>query len=144
MDASVLCGFDVMLHVADEQRLVRFQRILFQDVMNLFAFVPHVDVRFIKKFCESGRSALDRKMIAMDGAQQEGPDFFGPAEFQEDASMGQVTDRILDLLETAVKPGLQLGQGDVGDKALVKAREGKTKFGAKLFQSDFGALGLRE
>src|ERR1051326_3944457 len=110
--------------------------------MDLLSLIPNVQIRLIQIFIEASDPALHRKMIAVDRAQQEGAQTFGPTEFKKLARMRQLADGVLHLLEAAVEPGFKLRQRDLRDKALVKAGERQAKLGAECFERDFFFLRL--
>lgn len=56
--------------------------------------------------------------------------------------MRQLTDRILNLLETTVEPGLQLWEEDMRNVPLIEAGEWQREFRPKLFQAHLGAASL--
>ena len=70
MDPAVMRGLDVVLHVADEQRLVRAQMIFGEDFVNFFPLVPNVRVGLVEVSVESGDLALRHEMIVMHRAQK--------------------------------------------------------------------------
>src|ERR1043166_8292042 len=74
MDAAMPGGFDVVLHIADEQGLVGDQLVFLEDFVDFFAFIPDAEVRFVEVLMKSDGGGLDGEMVAMDGAQKEGPD----------------------------------------------------------------------
>jgi hypothetical protein len=66
------------------------------------------------------------------------------AEQQKVARMRQRHDGILNFLEAAMKPFLQLRHFDVRRVAVVKFRERQTKFRPKLFDGKFSRSGLAQ
>ena len=58
--------------------------------------------------------------------------------------MRELADGVLHLLESAVKPGLQLRQRHMRHMPIVKEREWQAKLGAELGEGQFGALGLNQ
>src|SRR4051812_47299737 len=144
MNSTVLRGFDIMLHIADEQCLVRIKPVLLKNLMNLLPLVPDVEVRLIQVFVEAGDAALHRKMIAVHCTQEKGAQAFSSAEFEKLARMRQLAHGILNLLETAVKPGFKLRQRHFWDKPFVKAGEGQAKLGSECFERNLLLLRLRQ
>ena len=142
MNAPVFRCFDIMLHVPDEQRLRGLQSIFFEDFMNFFALVPDADVGLVEIFIEPGNRRLHREMILMDRAQEKGAQVAGAAELEEITRVRQFADRILDLFEAAVEPGLQLRQRHMRNMTVVKNRERQAELGSKLFEAHLRALGL--
>jgi len=137
-------GFDVVLHVADEDGLVGSELVLFENLVNLFAFVPDADVRAVQVFIETGNGALDGEVVLVDRTQQECAQALGAAEFEEFARVGQFANGILHLPKAAVEPGLKLGQWNVGKVPIVKAGEWKAEFGAEFRQAHLRPIGLRQ
>src|SRR5580765_5167924 len=112
-----------MLHVTDENRLVRGQMIFIQNFMNLLSLVPNSKVWPVQIFAKTGCGRLDREMIPMHRAQQKRAHTALPAKLKELARMRQFADRILHLFEPAVKPRLQLRQRHMREMSLIKNRE---------------------
>src|SRR5689334_18120640 len=142
MNPAVFGGLDVVLHVADEERLIRFEAVFFENLVNLFPLIPNIEVRFIEEFVETGHAALNGEVISMDRAEEKCAKSFRPAELEELARMRQLADGILHLPEPAVKPGFQLRKRHVWDEALVKAGERQAKLSAECLERDLLFLRL--
>ena len=91
MNAAVSRGFDVVFHVADEQRFVRLQIISGEDFMDFFTLVPNIGVRPVQKIIKAGHAALRGEMVGANGAQKERANFFCAAKSKEAACMRQFT-----------------------------------------------------
>src|SRR5271169_1272675 len=141
MNAAVTSRLNVVLHVSDEQGLLGRQEVFLQDFVNLFPLVPDVEVGLVEVLGKAGGGGLDCEVLAMDGAQQEGPELVRSAEFQELAGVRQRTHRILDLPEPAVKPIFQLRQGNMWNVPVVEDRKRQAKFGAELLERQLRPLG---
>src|SRR5690242_14208620 len=102
MYSAVTRCLDVMLHVANENRLVRRRLVLIQNLMDLLPLVPNTKVGPVKKFAQTGCSRLNRKMIPMHRAQQKCPQPALATKLKKLARMRQFADRILHLLEPGV------------------------------------------
>ena len=144
MNAAMLRGLDVVLHVADEQRFVRHEPVFGEDFVDFFALVQNIGVRPVKEGVEAGHAALDQKMVAVDGAQHERAQLAGAAKFKKIARVRQFRNRILDFAVMAVEPVFQLRQRHVRRVAVIKIRERQGKFRAKFLQRHFRAAGLGE
>ncbi len=131
VDAAVFGRGDVVLHVADEQRLVRAQIIFAQNLVDFFALVPDIGVRPVEKNIEAGDAALRLEIIAVHGAQEKCADFVRAAKFQKRACVRQFHDRSLRLLETGVKPVFQLFHRHLRRVAVVKFFERQREFRAE-------------
>src|SRR2546429_8187883 len=83
-------------------------------------------------------------MIPVHRAEQKRAEFMGAAELEELAGMRQLAHGVLHLLEAAVKPGLQLRQRHMSHVAFIKNGEWQAKLRPKLFETHFGAVGLRQ
>src|SRR5258708_984406 len=142
MNPPVPRSLDVVLHVANEKRLIGYQAIFLEDLVDLFALVPNADVGLFEILVETRNRGLDGEMIRVDGAQKKGADPMGPAKLEKIAGVRQFDYRILDLLEAAMEPGLELRQSDMGHMAVVKEGERETELGTKLFEAHFGAVRL--
>ena len=68
VNAPVLGGFNVMLHVPDKERLVGLKLVLFEDFMDLFPFIPNTQIRFFNVRAEGGYLGLHGEMVVMDRA----------------------------------------------------------------------------
>ena len=134
MNAAVMRGFDVVLHVADEQRLVRAQMIFGEDVMDFFSLVPDVRVGLVEVGVEAGDAALHLEMIAMHRAQKKSAEFLRAAKFEKVTRVRQRAHGVLCLPETVVKPAFQLQQRHVRRVAVVKILERQGKLRAELIQ----------
>src|SRR3954451_14919827 len=143
MNAAMFCGFDVVLHVANEQRLVSVELVLREDFMDAFAFVPYAEVGPLNELIEPEHLGLHFIMIGMNGAQEESADPFRCAELEELAGMGQGHDSMLHFLELAVEPGLKLWHRYMGKIPVVEGGERKREFGPKLIDGPLGQSGLR-
>ena len=53
-ELPVAGGFDVVLHIADEERFLRIEPVFLEDLMDLFAFVEHAHVGFVEVTVEPG------------------------------------------------------------------------------------------
>jgi len=140
-DATVVSGFDVVLHVADEQCFVGCEIVLLQDLMNALSFVADVEVAAFEELPEAGAGLLDFEMVGMDGAEDEGAGALFPAEEKEVARVGQWEDAILDFTKPIVEPGFELIHWDMRDVTIVKGFERERKFGAELVQCELGYAG---
>src|SRR5262245_649253 len=80
-------GFNVMLHVANEKRFVRIQTVFFQDLVNLLAFIPNIDIGPLQILLEAGDRSLCREMVMVNCAQQEAAQFASTTEFEKIACM---------------------------------------------------------
>src|SRR5215471_11201186 len=103
-DASMPCRLDIVLHVADEERLVGFKSVLSQEFVEFCSFVPDIDVGAVQIFIEPGHHGLNGEMVAMHGAQEECAHLASAAEFEEVAGMRQLANQVLDLFEATVEP----------------------------------------
>jgi hypothetical protein len=143
-DPSVPCGFDVMLHVPDENGFVGCEVVFREDFADALAFVPDVEVGAFEEFAETGAVLLGGEMFGMNGTEDEGADAAFPAKDEKLAGVGQGDDGILDFMKPGTEPFFELFDGDVGDMAVVKRFEGEGKFGAKLFESELCRAGALE
>ena len=82
-------GFNIVLHIADKQRLFGHQLVFLQDFVNFFALVPNADVGLVQVLVEPGNGSLHREMVLVYCAQQKSPQFAGAAKFEEIAGMRQ-------------------------------------------------------
>src|SRR4051794_34156225 len=114
MDAAMFSSLNIVLHVADEERFVRYEVVFLKDLVNFFALVPNIEIRLIEVFVEAGDCGLHREMIAMYRAQQKGAHAFGAAELEKFARVRQFANGILDLFEAAMEPRFELRQLDIG------------------------------
>jgi len=80
-------------------------------------------------------------MVTGHRAQQEGANLAGAAELQKLARVRESDDGILHLPEPSVKPFLELRQGDMRDKFIVKNGERQAKLRAEPFQRHRRAIG---
>src|SRR5690242_7690515 len=83
MNAAMAGGSDVMFHVTDEERFVGLKIVFAQDLMDFFAFIPHIGIGLVEKGVEAVAAALRLEMIRVNGAQEKGAEFFRATEFQE-------------------------------------------------------------
>jgi len=58
--------FDVVFHVADEQRFVRLKIIFGEEVVDLLPLVPDIGVGLLKKAVEVNHASLHGKMVGVD------------------------------------------------------------------------------
>ena len=89
MDAAVLGGGDVVFHVADEQCFAGLQFVVAKYLVDFFALVPDIGVRFFEKKVEAVALTLDAKMVGVDGAQEKRADLVRTAKFEERACVRQ-------------------------------------------------------
>src|SRR5205807_7039844 len=115
--------FDIMLHVPNEQRLVRRQPMVFWYLMDLPPLVPYLDIGLVQVAIETRHGSLDGKMVAMNRAQQECAQLALPAKLEELPRMRQLAHRILHFTEMGMEPFLQLRQRNVRHVPLIKERE---------------------
>ena len=143
-DAAVAGGFDVVLHVSDEQRFARGEVVFGEDTVDAFPFVADVEVGAFEKFAEAGAGLLHGEVIGMHGAEHEGADAAFAAEDEELPCMGEGEDGILDLAKSGVEPAFELFEGDMRDMAIVKRFERQREFGAELIECQWGDAGELE
>ena len=127
-DAAVPRGLDVMLHVADENRRRRVQRVLGQNFVNLPPLVPHAEIKPVEEFTEARRRLLPREMILRHRAQDKRAKPAHATELEELPRVRQRDDRRLREPEVPVKPFLQLRERNVRHVAGVKALERQAEF----------------
>ena len=144
MHAAMLSGLDVMFHVADEQRFIRLKIVFGEDLVDFFALVPNIHVRFFEKYVKAGNAALDFEMVGVDGAQEKRAEFFGTAKFQKFARMWQFGHGSLRTFEFGVKPVFKLRHRHVRRVAVVKLGEWQRKLRAELFQRHLRPTCLRQ
>lgn len=135
-------GFDVVLHVADEECFLSLQAVFGEDVVDFLAFVPDSDVWEIEVFAKTGGAFLDGKMIRRNRAEQEGANGVSAAQFQECFGVGQGADGRLHFAKAAMKPFFQLVHRDPRGVSIVKMLEREAELGTKLVQRDFRATRL--
>ena len=136
--------FDVVLHVADENRLGRSQFILREDVMNFLPLVPHAEVRQVEKLAQARLLELHCEVGLGNSAQQERPQPPLPAEDEELPRVRQRYHGCLGVLEMAVKPFLELIQRYVRHIAVIKLLVGQAELGAKPVERHLGNAGSAE
>src|SRR2546423_8828289 len=144
MNSAVAGGLDIVLHVPDEEGFFGLEIVLLENLMNLFALIPDAEVRPIQVRPETRRGGLNGKMIVMNRAQKEGSQLPLTAKLKEIARVGERTNGILDLFEAAVKPRLELAEGDVRHMTLIKDCERKAKLSPKLLQTHFRPIALSQ
>src|SRR5204862_655231 len=98
-----------------EHGLLGHKLILLQNLVDLLTLIPNVDIRPLKELTESGYCDLDRKMVPMNCAKQKSAQFVFAAEFKKLTRVRQRAHRVLHLPKPAMKPFLQLWQGNVRD-----------------------------
>ncbi len=140
--APVVGGFDVMLHVTDEEGFRGVEVVVAEELVDALAFVPDAEVRGIEEGVEASGAGLDGEVVGVDGAEDERLEVVLAAEFEELAGVGEWGDGVLDLAEALVEPGFELGGGDVGEVAFVEAGEGEAEFGAELVEAKRLETGL--
>ena len=142
MHAAVLGGFDVVLHVADEEGFGGIKVVGVQDLVDFLALVPHPGVGDVDKGIKAGHEAVGGIVGGMRGAEEKGANFLAAAEFEEFAGVRQFHHGTLGALKLAMEPFLQLRHGHAGQVAVVKLFEWQREFGAKLFQAHGWPAGL--
>ena len=120
MKSAVLGGFDVMLHVADEQRFASIEIVVGKDVVDFLSLIPDASLGLFEKATEPRGALLNSEVIVRNRAEKEGADFVRGAEFQKVAGVRQGADGGLDFAEAGVKPGLQLWHRDMRREFVVK------------------------
>ena len=144
MNAAVARGGDVVLHVANEQRLVRLQMVLAENLVDFFTFVPNAGIGPVEQRAKAGDAALRLEIVTLHRAQKQRAHLFRAAEFQK---LPRVRERDHGRLQPAIrgmKPRLQLRHGNVRRMAVVKLREGQFKLRAKFGPRHRRPAGLAE
>ena len=121
VDAPVLGGVHIVLHVADEDGGRGVEGVFLQERTDLGALVGDAGVDPFEEGAESGGFRLVREVPRVDRGEQEGADSVGGAELEQFPGMGQGNHGILAFGESGVEPGLQLIEGYMWHEFLVEA-----------------------
>ena len=76
MNSAVVRRFNVVLHVADVQRLIFRQVVHLDDGMNFFPLVPYVEVGALEAIAHPGVVSLFCEVLRLDGAEDKAAKFF--------------------------------------------------------------------
>jgi len=142
VNAAVTRRLDVMLHVADKERLGRAQFVVLKNLVDLLPLVPDAGVGLVKILAKAAGALLHVEMVLVHRAQQKCAHLAGAAEFQKLPRVRQRADGVLHLPEAAMKPCFELRQRDVRRVLVVKRGERQLKLRAELLQRHLGAIGL--
>ena len=132
--AAMFGGIDVVLHVADEERLGGIESVFRKEFVDFFSFVPDLDVRSLEVVVPVQGFDLDGVVIAVNGAEQERSNPVGCAELEEWFGVRERLDAMLHLLKFPVEPLFELGQGDIRGMLFVESCEGEAEGGAELVE----------
>ena len=144
MNAAMVRRFDVVLHVADEERFLRRELVFSKNIMNFFPFIQDIGIGPAQKNVKARDPALNQEMILMNRAENKGANAPDPAEFKEIARVREFANGVLNFPIMAVEPVFQLRQRHMRRMAIVEIRERQGKFRAKFLQRHFRAPGLNE
>ena len=134
--AGMVCRLDVMLHIPDEDRLLRPEAIFLEHAMNPFFLVPSFDVRAVDEPMKPGHLGLSGIMVSVDRAEHKRAKLSLATEFEKPARVRKFADMVLNLAELTMIPFLQLAQLDVRRVPLIEPLEGKTEVATELLQSE--------
>src|SRR5687768_13128261 len=104
MHTAVPGCLNIVLHVANKQRLIRHELLLLEDSMDFLALVPHTHERLIDEWPERRRFGLHGPMVRVNAAQHERAHASLPTELQELPRMRQRSYGILAPLELGMEP----------------------------------------
>ena len=144
VNAAVMRRLDIVLHVANVQRLILEQVVFTDDFVDFLTFIPDAEIKFFKAVVHPGIAGLHGVVLGVDRAENEAADFLGFAEIKEVVRMGQGDHFAAHFPEAAVKPAFERVEGDVRREPPIEPGERQLELTAEFVQRERRDTGLLE